>query len=82
MVTAIFSAIICWNEFIFTLILITDDSKKKLTISVVGLTERQDIHSYGMLMAAAVIGTLPMLTFFMLIQRKLVVGLTSGALKG
>jgi len=80
--TSIFTAVICWNEYLFTLILIQDDAKRTLTVGVANLTDKSVVPSWGMLMAAAVIVVIPMLIFFVVIQRKLVVGLSAGAIKG
>ncbi|MEW5816366.1 MAG: carbohydrate ABC transporter permease [Spirochaetota bacterium] len=79
--TSIFSAILSWNEFLFALVLISSDSNKTLTLGVAGLTDRMAISSWGMLMAAGVIVVIPMLIFFIFIQKKLVFGLTAGAIK-
>jgi len=80
--TSIFSAVICWNEFLFSFILISTDSKKTLTVGVAQMTDMTVIPSWGMLMAAGVIVLIPMIIFFIAIQKRLVVGLSAGAVKG
>lgn len=79
--TSIFSAIVCWNEFLFALVLISSDINRTLTIGISGLLDPTGIPSWGMLMAAGVIVTIPLLIFFIFIQKRMVVGLSAGALK-
>lgn len=80
--TSIFSGIMCWNEYLFASVLTPSDDSKTLIVGVANLTEKTGIPSWGMLMAASVIVVLPMLIFFIIIQRRMVVGLTAGAIKG
>ncbi|MBC7334030.1 MAG: carbohydrate ABC transporter permease [Actinobacteria bacterium] len=80
--TSIFTAILCWNEYLFALVLVPQENVKTLTVGVAGLTEKTGIPSWGMLMAAAVVVVLPMIIFFVIVQRKIVIGLSAGAVKG
>ena len=80
--TAIFGFIEGWNEFLFALVLITTDAKRTLPVGINTFLGRQAIYSWGMLMAAAVLTTLPALLFFMIIQRQLVAGIWGGGMKG
>ena len=80
--TSIFVAIMCWNEYLFASVLTPNEEFKTLIVGVAGLTEKTGIPSWGMLMAASVIVVLPMIVFFMLIQRRMVIGLSAGAVKG
>jgi ABC-type glycerol-3-phosphate transport system permease component len=80
--TAIFGFIEGWNEFLFALVLISTDSKRTLPVGISTLMGGTAIYSWGMLMAAAVVATIPALIFFMLIQRRLVEGQMEGGMKG
>jgi ABC-type glycerol-3-phosphate transport system permease component len=80
--TAIFGFIEGWNEFLFALVLITTDAKRTLPVGINTFLGRQAIYSWGMLMAAAVLTTIPALIFFFLIQRNLVAGFWGGGMKG
>lgn len=80
--TAIFGFIEGWNEFLFALVLISTDAKKTLPVGISTLLGKTSIYSWGMLMAAAVLTTIPALIFFFVIQRRLVAGYLEGGMKG
>jgi ABC-type glycerol-3-phosphate transport system permease component len=77
---AIMVAISAWNDYVWPLIVLSDDSKRTLTI---GLTFFRGTYSttYGPLMAGYVLASLPLLILFLLTMRAFIAGLTSGALK-
>jgi multiple sugar transport system permease protein len=76
----IFTFIISWNEFLFALTFITDDTKRPLTTGLYSFVgEYQTQWNY--LMAGAILATIPVLILFLAIQRRLVSGLTAGAVK-
>lgn len=79
--TSVFSFITAWNEFIFALTFMQDSSK--YTVGV-GLRTffTQNTTDWGPVMAASTIITLPVVLFFVLVQRHLASGLTAGAVKG
>ncbi|MFD1781543.1 carbohydrate ABC transporter permease [Fredinandcohnia salidurans] len=74
------SFILSWNNFMFALVLAGDDTKT-LPIAVFNFISYSEIN-WGALMAAAVIITLPILIISLLLQRYIVSGITSGAVKG
>jgi multiple sugar transport system permease protein len=80
--TAIFGFIEGWNEFLFALVLITSDVNRTLPVGINTFMGRSAIYSWGMLMSAAVVTTIPALIFFILIQRHLISGFMAGGLKG
>ncbi|WP_324668862.1 carbohydrate ABC transporter permease [Geochorda subterranea] len=81
--TFVFLFIVAWNDYLYSLVLISSDTKKTLTLGVVtGLMTRTAVLSWGMLMAAGVLMTLPIVAMFMVIQRHLVAGFTAGSVKG
>ena len=79
--TSVFSFITAWNEFIFALTFIQDGSK--YTVGV-GLRTffTQNTADWGSVMAASTIIALPVVLFFVLVQRNLAKGITAGAVKG
>ncbi|WP_390820376.1 MULTISPECIES: carbohydrate ABC transporter permease [Thermoleptolyngbya] len=81
--TGILAFIFAWNEFIFALTFITRESMKTVPVAAaqIGGTSIFEVP-YGPLAAATVIGTLPLVVLVLLFQRRIVQGLTSGAVKG
>lgn len=79
--TALYAFIIAWQEFIFALVFIRDDTLKTLPIGLLGYIGRYEI-SWGMLMAASFLTVLPVAMAFMYLQRYFIKGLASGAVKG
>ena len=77
---AIMVAMSAWNDYVWPLIVLSDDSKRTLSI---GLTFFRGTYSttYGPLMAGYVLASLPLLVLFLLTMRAFIAGLTSGALK-
>jgi N,N'-diacetylchitobiose transport system permease protein len=80
--TSIFSFITAWNEFIFAMTLLGGEDQN-YTVAI-GLRSFFGQHSndWGAIMAASTIITVPVMIFFILVQRRLAAGLTSGAVKG
>jgi multiple sugar transport system permease protein len=79
-VTALFSFIFTWNEFMFAL-LFTRSDVRTLTIIVPSLVGGHEIL-WGEIAAVGVVAIIPNVTLALLLQRFLVRGLTLGALKG
>jgi N,N'-diacetylchitobiose transport system permease protein len=80
--TSVFSFITAWNEFIFAMTLL-GGAKDNYTVAI-GLKQFFGEHSneWGYVMAASTIITIPVMIFFVLVQRKLSSGLVAGAVKG
>lgn len=79
--TAIFCLIICWNEFLFALILTQTDASITLPVGIAGRVTQYEIK-WGAMSAAGVVAMVPILVFAMAVQRYLVRGLSLGAVKG
>lgn len=77
---AIVTATGVWNDLVWPLVALSDDSKRTITV---GLTyfNGQFSSDYGPLFAGYVIAAIPMLLLFAFTSRQFVSGLTSGALK-
>ena len=78
---ALYTFMIAWNEFLFAFMFL--DSPEKFTLSRGVVQLAGSVHlSRQLVMAAAVIATVPVLVVFTIFERHLVRGLTAGAMKG
>lgn len=80
--TGLFTFIVVWQEYLYTLVLINSEAKKTLTLSIADLMGQSAIYSWGMLMAAAVLMVIPVLIGFVFIEKQLIAGFNVGAIKG
>ena len=79
--TAIFTFILAYNDFLFSMVLITSEELKTLPVGVNDLFNAT-IVDWGMIMAAGVMITAPAVVFFAAVQRYLVQGWGAGGVKG
>src|SRR6266704_2863738 len=79
--TAIYGFIQAWNEYIIAYVLLSSSSKQTLTIWLASFTTQHGTD-WGGLMAGATLTSLPVVVFFLLVQRRVTGGLTAGAVKG
>ena len=77
----IFSVIVVWNDYLFARIFMNSIQKLPLTVGVMHFFEGMHVN-WGLMMASAVMMTLPLAVLFMVIQRHLVAGFGAGAVKG
>lgn len=80
--TGIFVFSVTWQEFLFASILIFSARKQTLSAGVATFLSEDWIYSWGILMAAGVMVALPLVLFYILLQRQLIAGWGGGALKG
>ncbi|BAY85013.1 sugar ABC transporter permease protein [Calothrix parasitica NIES-267] len=81
--TGILTFIFAWNEFIFALTFITREDMKTIPVAAAQLSGASTFEiPYGPIAAATVLGTLPLVLLVLFFQRKIVQGLTAGAVKG
>ena len=80
--TSVFAFISSWNELIFAYVLLTNQSKQTLTVWLSYFYGTNRHTDWGALMAGSTLTAIPVVIFFLLIQRKLAFGLTAGAVKG
>jgi N,N'-diacetylchitobiose transport system permease protein len=80
--TSIFAFITAWNEFIFAYVLLSDQSKQTATVWLSYFLGTSRHVDWGGLMAGSTLIAIPVVIFFLLVQRKIAFGLTAGAVKG
>ena len=81
---AILVFIFCWNDFVFAISLTSSDNSRTVPAAIAFFTgdESQFTAPTGSIAAAAVLVTIPIIIFVLIFQRRIVAGLTSGAVKG
>ena len=78
---AIIAAMFSWNEFIFALIFIESSSLYTIPIGLMAFRDALSTQ-WGPLLAGIVIATIPMIVFFIFLQKYFITGLTAGSTKG
>jgi N,N'-diacetylchitobiose transport system permease protein len=79
--TSVFVFITSGKEYVFANVILGDQSKQTLTVwlsYVYGTSRNTD---WGLMMAASTLTAVPVVVFFLLVQRKIAFGLTAGAVK-
>ncbi|OMC72054.1 carbohydrate ABC transporter permease [Paenibacillus urinalis] len=79
--TATFLFVSVWNELLFPLLLITDQSKMTLPLALLQFQGEYSTNYPGLLSGVVII-SLPMLVMFLFLQRFFISGVTAGSLKG
>lgn len=79
--TAILTFVYCWNEFLFALSFTTGPSRQTVPVGL-ALMRGQYRVPWGEIFAASLVATAPVVLLVLAFQRRIVQGLTSGALKG
>jgi len=77
---ALYTFMIAWNEFLFAFLFLDSPSKFTLSRGIVQIADNINV-SQQLLMAAAVIATVPIIGLFLALERHLVRGLTAGGVK-
>jgi multiple sugar transport system permease protein len=78
----IFAFTLSWNEFIYALVLVSSDDSRTLVVGVLTKLVRGDLLPWGPLMAAALLGSIPVALLYSFFVEQYVSGLTAGAVKG
>ncbi|MGW1676602.1 carbohydrate ABC transporter permease [Saccharopolyspora sp. NPDC002376] len=81
--TAILVFIFCWNDFLFAISLTSTENSRTVPVALQFFTGSSQFEDpTGSISAAAVVITVPIIVFVLFFQRRIVSGLTSGAVKG
>lgn len=81
--TGLLAFIHAWNEFLFALTFLSTDSQRTVPVAIALISGRSEFEiPWGNIMAASVIVTLPLVALVLVFQRRIVSGLTAGAVKG
>lgn len=78
---AVFTFMAAWNDFMWPLIVLTDQERYTLPVALAALS-REHIMDVELMMAGAVVTVLPVLVLFLLLQRYYIQGLLLGSVKG
>jgi arabinogalactan oligomer/maltooligosaccharide transport system permease protein len=81
-VTSLLAFISTFGEFIIARVILTSESELTLAVGLYGWVSDQLNANWGLFAAGAVIAALPVLALFLFLQKYIVSGLTSGAVKG
>ena len=80
--TGVFGFIQAWNEFTLALVVMTRDDKKTLPVWLSTFTDVNRGTDWGAVMAGSTLIAVPVVIFFLVVQGRMVAGLTAGAVKG
>ena len=80
--SAMFSFTLPWNEFVYALTFISSTTHKTMSVAVPTELIRGDAYFWGELMAASLLGSVPVAVLYSFFMEYFVSGLTAGALKG
>lgn len=71
----------CWDELLFALALTSSTESETVAVGIRLFVGNQNSNRYDLIMAAATMVTIPVLLIFFFLQRYMISGLTSGAVK-
>jgi len=71
-----------WGDFLWVLTLTSSEELKTLPVLIVQILQQPYQQTWGALFALSVISTIPVVVFFLILQKYLIRGLTAGALTG
>jgi N,N'-diacetylchitobiose transport system permease protein len=80
--TSVFAFITTWNEYIFARVLLNDQAKQTVTVWLSYFYGSGRHTDWGALMAASTLTAIPVVIFFLLVQRRIAFGLTAGSVRG
>jgi trehalose/maltose transport system permease protein len=81
--TGLLAFIAAWNEFLFALTFVVSDNQRTVPVAIALLSGATSFEiPWGVLMAASVIVTVPLVILVLIFQRKIISGLTAGGVKG
>ena len=78
--TIILNTILLWNEFLYAVVLITDDDKRTLPLGVLRFMGDQ-LEDTGMIATGMMIAIVPVILIYVFFSERLIQGMTAGAVK-
>ena len=78
--TVILNTILLWNEFLYAVVLITDEAKRTLPLGIQRFMGDQ-LEDVGMIATGLMIAIIPVVLIYMFFSEKLIQGMTAGAVK-
>jgi len=78
---AIFAGVIVWNDLLFPLLLIKTNDKDTLPIALLSFSGQYQTN-YPVIFAGVLLASVPMVVFYLFLQKYFIAGLTAGAVKG
>lgn len=78
--TIILNTILLWNEFLYAVVLITDEDKRTLPLGIQRFMGDQ-LEDVGMIATGLMIAIVPVVIIYVLFSEKLIQGMTAGAVK-
>jgi multiple sugar transport system permease protein len=78
---ALFTFLGSWNDFLWPLIMLSDDSQHTLPLALAALS-REHVQDRELMMAGSVVTLVPVLVLFLVLQRYYMQGLLAGSVKG
>lgn len=78
---ALFTFLSTWNDFLWPLVVLSDDAKYTLPVALAGLVG-EHVPDTELMMAGSVLTVLPVLLLFVLLQRHYIEGIMAGSTKG
>lgn len=78
---AVLTAYFAWNEFLFAIVYVDSDDLRTIPAGLMSFRDALSTE-WGVLLAGLVIAALPIIVFFIMLQRYFVAGVTAGSVKG
>ena len=78
----VFTFVVVWNELLYALLLISEEEKRTVSLGISSLIMETSVYSWGLVNAAGVMATIPVLILFSFASKQMVTGLGAGAVKG
>jgi N,N'-diacetylchitobiose transport system permease protein len=80
--TGVFGFIQAWNEFTLAVVVMSREDRQTLPVWLTTFTEVNRGTDWGAIMAGSTLIAIPVVVFFLIVQGRMVAGLTAGAVKG
>ena len=81
--TSLIAFVAAWNEFLLALTMVLSDQNRTATVAITLISGSAEFETpWGQIMAAATIVTVPLVILVLFFQKKIVSGITMGAVKG